>query len=219
MFEAGYDDKWVLQDIMKDHLYQSTFVGMGLGLVRDAQARRLLERVQADIGQHYERLASLTSERSPREFPGAPTESVPGTPAVQAAPGLPPGIQGTAAEGSPGVPQQQTMSYQGDLPARSDYRSRGRRPDSSRAESYRPVGSEDGPERGWSSSIPQGRGAYRGTTQEYGHGNPVEGSFYQTGTEGQDRSPGYQSAVSWEQSSSGLAGQRAVPRYRRDDET
>jgi len=62
-FEGGYDDRWILQDVIKDRSYQLMFAGLRLASIQDANLRRLSERMHTDVGRHLERLVTLAQNR------------------------------------------------------------------------------------------------------------------------------------------------------------
>lgn len=62
-FEGGYDDRWILQDVIKDRSYQLMFVGLRLASIEDVNLRRLTERMHADVGRHFEQLVALAQNR------------------------------------------------------------------------------------------------------------------------------------------------------------
>jgi len=134
-FEGGYDDRWILEDIVKDESYHLMVMSMGLSSIEDSNLRQLVSRMLSDVGHHVEQLAAIS--RATRHRVRQPAAPAP----VQALGERPWEMVGSGRTGDPG----RTMEP-------------GRTPDlTGEVEPTR--------REGWQSPIPQGRGAYYGPTQ------------------------------------------------------
>jgi len=59
-FEGGYDDRWILEDIVKDESYHLMVMSMGLSSIEDSNLRQLVSRMLSDVGHHVEQLAAIS---------------------------------------------------------------------------------------------------------------------------------------------------------------